>query len=527
LIVTNVGANTLAAGDSFHLFNAGVFSGAFSVKTLPALATNLVWDTTQLAANGTLTVAALPVITNQPQSLTVISGGSASFTVGATGTGTLAYQWQQNGTNLAGATTNMYSLVTVQPANGGNYTVIVTNNYGSVTSQVATLTVYVPPAVSTPQSVTVYLNSNANFSVIVSGVPVPACQWYFGGTNISGATATNYLVVAAQPTNEGNYTVILTSAAGSITSSVAALSLYREYGCAPAPYPSLLASNGARHLIVPGFQLGLTNLTSLVTTDARTNIAGENGVAFTTAWQPGQAATVRVVASAPGYLNAWADWNTNGSWSGTGDQVFTNLALTAGTNVLNFAVPATAATGTNGWARFRFSSQTNLTFVGQAPDGEVEDYPVAVSGLTLTYLAGANGTISGVATQTVSYAGTGSVVTAVPNTGYGFTNWSDGLMVNPRTDANITSNLAVTANFAVTTATPPVIADNPGIGGGGLQLSFSGTSGQTYSILASTNLFLPLTNWTVLTSGTFGAGPATFTDTSATNQAGFYRIVSP
>ncbi len=65
----------------------------------------------------------------------------------------------------------------------------------------------------------------------------------------------------------------------------------------------------------------------------------------------------------------------------------------------------------------------------------------------LTYNAAANGNISGSATQSVIYAGSGTAVTAVPNTGYVFTNWSDGLAVNPRTDSNVTSNLTVTANF--------------------------------------------------------------------------------
>jgi len=65
----------------------------------------------------------------------------------------------------------------------------------------------------------------------------------------------------------------------------------------------------------------------------------------------------------------------------------------------------------------------------------------------LTYNAGANGGISGSATQSIIYAGSGAAVSAVPNTGYAFTNWSDGSTANPRTDGNITNNLSVTANF--------------------------------------------------------------------------------
>jgi len=64
-------------------------------------------------------------------------------------------------------------------------------------------------------------------------------------------------------------------------------------------------------------------------------------------------------------------------------------------------------------------------------------------------------------------------------------------------------------------------------GGTSFSLTLGGNSGQTYRVLTTTNLALPLTNWTVLTSGTFGAVPANYNVSTATNQTGFYRIVSP
>ncbi len=57
-------------------------------------------------------------------------------------------------------------------------------------------------------------------------------------------------------------------------------------------------------------------------------------------------------------------------------------------------------------------------------------------------------------------------------------------------------------------------------------LSFSGTNGETYQVLATTNLLLPLTNWWVLTNGTFGTNAASFTNPT-TNPQEFYRITSP
>ena len=67
---------------------------------------------------------------------------------------------------------------------------------------------------------------------------------------------------------------------------------------------------------------------------------------------------------------------------------------------------------------------------------------------TLTYLASTGGTISGSTTQSITSGGNGLAVTAVPNSGYKFVNWSDNTTANPRTDTNITTNTSYTANFS-------------------------------------------------------------------------------
>lgn len=90
---------------------------------------------------------------------------------------------------------------------------------------------------------------------------------------------------------------------------------------------------------------------------------------------------------------------------------------------------------------------------------------------TLNYLTDGNGTISGQSSQTIDYGSDGISVTAVPNTGYHFTQWSDGVTDNPRKDSNVTSNINVTAGFAINEY---VITYNAGEGG-----SISGLSPQT------------------------------------------------
>jgi glucose/arabinose dehydrogenase len=82
-----------------------------------------------------------PSITAQPQNVTVSAGSSATFSVTATGTAPLNYQWRKNGINISGATASSYTIANVQPADAGTYSVIVSNTAGSATSNNATLTV--------------------------------------------------------------------------------------------------------------------------------------------------------------------------------------------------------------------------------------------------------------------------------------------------------------------------------------------------------------------------------------------------
>jgi len=88
----------------------------------------------------------LPMITTQPQSVTVAVGGTATFSVTASGDPPLSYQWRRNDADLAGKTDSTLALVNVQATNAGIYTVVVSNNADSVTSSNALLRVLVPPS---------------------------------------------------------------------------------------------------------------------------------------------------------------------------------------------------------------------------------------------------------------------------------------------------------------------------------------------------------------------------------------------
>jgi uncharacterized repeat protein (TIGR01451 family) len=164
--------------------------------------------------------------------------------------------------------------------------------------------------------------------------------------------------------------------------------LSRDFGDAPDPgYPTLLASNGAFHAIDPAFFLGAGvdgeadgQPNEGATGDDDADSADEDGVSFTSTLGLGatdSTASLDVTASAPGFLNAWVDFDADSSWDGSGEQVLIDESLAAGVNSLEVTVPSTAALGCT-YSRFRFSTATGLSYDGEAPDGEVEDYAILV-----------------------------------------------------------------------------------------------------------------------------------------------------
>jgi hypothetical protein len=181
------------------------------------------------AATVTSTYASLlvidPIITNEPVSLTNNATTSATFTVGAYGTA-LQYQWQKNGAVIPGATSASYTIASVADGNVASYSVIVSNSFGCVTSApAAMLTVIDPPTINTqPQSQTVNQGAGATFTVGYGGTS-PAFQWYTNGLILAGATSASLNLSGVTPANSVYYTVVLTNAAGSITSAPAFLTV--------------------------------------------------------------------------------------------------------------------------------------------------------------------------------------------------------------------------------------------------------------------------------------------------------------
>jgi hypothetical protein len=172
-----------------------------------------------------------PIIVQQPAAPTVVSGSVASLDVEAIGATPLSYQWLYDNTVISGATDSSYSISNVQTNNSGSYSVIVTNGVGSATSAAALLTVIQiqdasPPFIITqPTSQAANQGSSAIFTALAEGPAPLAYQWMFNGVAIPEATNSTLVVSNVQPANAGDFSLNVSNANGTDTSTVATLSV--------------------------------------------------------------------------------------------------------------------------------------------------------------------------------------------------------------------------------------------------------------------------------------------------------------
>jgi uncharacterized repeat protein (TIGR02543 family) len=139
--------------------------------------------------------------------------------------------------------------------------------------------------------------------------------------------------------------------------------------------------------------------------------------------------------------------------------------------VVNLSATAAGGYEFSGWSGDVSGTSTSAVVTMDGNKSVTASF--AIKQYTLTYSAGAVGSISGTTPQTVSHGGSGTAVTAVPDAGYNFVGWSDGSTQNPRTDTNVTADITVTASFAIKQYT---LTYSAGAGG-----NISGTTPQTVS----------------------------------------------
>lgn len=157
-----------------------------------------------------------------------------------------------------------------------------------------------------------------------------------------------------------------------------------DFGDSPLPYRTLLAQDGARHRISSLF-LGTridAELDGQPNSDATGDgalINDEDGVFWVSTLSAHSSistvSSVVIISSGSGLLDAWVDFNQDGDWLDSGEQIFANRPVQFGRNLLSFTIPAGAKSGTT-FSRFRLSSAGGLSSTGIAEDGEVEDHRI-------------------------------------------------------------------------------------------------------------------------------------------------------
>jgi len=440
-------------------------AGTYNVRLWACDSSTLSTNGNAAYVNASFTITggavAAPSISTQPAGLTVTAGSSASFSVTASGGGTLTYQWAKGGTAISGATGSTYSIAATTTSDAGNYTVTVTNSGGSVTSSAATLTVnaaVTAPSITTqPASATVNAGSAVSFSVTASGGGTLTYQWSKGGAAISGATGSTYSIASSATTDAGSYTVTVTNSAGSVTSGAATLTVNSAPTISTQPV-SQSATAGS-------------SVTFSVTASGSGTLGYQwqkGGVAISGA--TGSSYTIASVASADAATYTVAVSNAVGSVTSTGATLTVtasatapaitaqpaNVTVTAG-SAASFSVTASGTSLAYQWTKggVAISGATAATYtIAAAASTDAGTYAVKVSNSV------GNVTSSG-ATLTVNAAASAPTITTQP--------------------ASVTVTAGASASFSVSAAGTGTLTYQWAKGG----TAISGATGATYTIAAT------------------------------------------
>jgi endonuclease/exonuclease/phosphatase family metal-dependent hydrolase len=442
-----------------------------------------------------------PVIFSQPQSQTNAVGATITFSVGVTGSGTFAWQWQCNGTNIDGATANPLVLVNAQLTNNGNYSVVVTNLYGSVTSSNAVLLLTnAPPAITAqPQNQSIYAGQTATFSVAATGTPPLNYQWRLSSTNLPEATANPFTLANVQSANAGNYSVVITNVSGSITSAAASLTVlftnptvFAQWNFNSIP-PDGVTTTGTT---TPSLGSGTASMVGGVTANG-TGFAGGDGS----------------LDPAGGTDNS--GWNTTTyAAQGTGNKTrgvqFT--VSTAGRQNIVISWSSQSSNTGSKYGRLQYSTN-GIDFV---------DFPTAfINGTTFTAKTNSLAAFPG-ANNNPNFAF--RFVAELENTAAGTAN-TNYVATNPgstyATGGTMRYDMVTVSGSSYVVATPAELTP-AAFANNQFAFTLSGSVGASYVVQTSTNL--TTTNWiSVFTN----VSPFSFTDTDLTMPQKFYRANVP
>lgn len=410
-----------------------------------------------------------PVITSQPQGLETGAGNDVSFSVTATGSGPLSYQWRRSAVVLPGATNAVLLLANVHRADAGDYSVLVMNAAGGVASSAAALSVLVPPTITLqPEDLVVSPGTNVSFRVAATGVGFIRYQWQFNGVDIPEATNATFSLSNVQLPQEGDYRVIVADDIASGPSRVARLTV--------KVFPRIL---------VP--PVGLTNA---VGSSFTLSVTASGSVPMGFEWRRGAIKLTNIVLMTTNCSFTIYDAQTIDS--GVYRVIITNSAISA------------------------LLTNATATVLIQAPP-VITNAPVDLTvepGATATFFSGASGSALFYQWQRdgVNIAGATSATLTLTNASEASEGTYRVVVTNFVGMASASANLSVGSPAFV-------LRDLVRLPNGSVQMLVVGATNRVYAIEASSNL----TNWVTLGTVTFTNGQLPFTDGSASVTNRFYR----
>ena len=376
-------------------YSYGWASPAFGSYTLTARMTDTSGIMVTSAPVAITVNPAAPAITGQPQNQTVAAGSTATFSVTASGSAPLSYQWRFNGTNLAGANSPSLSLFNVQPQQAGNYSVTVSNAASTVTSGNAVLTVTCSFSLSASSASFNSAASSGNVSVTTQG----GCSW-------SVANVPGWITITSGNGGTGNGTV--------------------------------------------GY--AVSSNTTAFSRSAVLFIGGQN---YTVNQGPADFSPPDVAISSPA-ANATLT-NTLVTLSGTAsddvsvarvDYRIGSSAFAAATGTAAWSVQATLAPGTNVISVRAIDSSGNISLTNSRT-------VFCAVPATLNLTVNGNGKVKGATNGQHLNIGKPYKITATPVAGFVFSNWTGDVSSDaPTLTFMMQSNLTVVANFVTNPFVP-------------------------------------------------------------------------
>ena len=506
-----------------------------------------------------------PTILFPPQNLTNTAGTGAAFSVIADGTGSLAYRWRKNGTNLndggaiSGASSSALTFSTTVMADAAGYDVVVTG-FGSVTSTPPAMLTLIassnqPPVItSQPQSRTNTVGTTATFSVTASGGDL-SYQWIKNGTtnltdggNVSGSLTATLTLTGVAATDAANYSVLVTNALGSQTSIVAPLTVtnaplfyepfnypvgvnlggqvngdglaWSDIGTLTAgPYVTVTSNS----LGIPGLMPSLGNSIQFggLGKSARFSFPSGNPVTSGTVYYSFalQVPDTNGLSSSGIFVAGFN--NSVGTQTNQPAVVGTRVYIRAAANGFNLAVAKNSSTSTDWvWDPRTFTTNQVLFVVGSYTFN-----PATNDDISKMWINPAPATFGAAVEPAVSvFTTNGPDMTANQIASFVFLQRSSS-----EPELMIADELRLGSTWA--SVTPPAVVPRPVItnflrlGGGAFQFGYTNSSFQTFSVWASSDL----SAWSSLGPASNTApGQYQFTDTNAGSfLRRFYQLRSP